>query len=159
MAAFLLDADSICDKPAYGPRKLRLLNRRGYNATVNDLFHLTGPAGASCSTDGDCDLEHASCTGGTCVADPCNLHTFILPAGGEPYGSVHVAGQFNNWPGTIAAGGWPMKYVAGKDVYYVKHTLANGTYQYKFVLNESTWVEDPQTPSRCRTASTASTRC
>ena len=146
IAAFILSLETACDAPAYGPQKLRLLNRREYNATVNDLFSLTGPSGASCSTDADCDIEKASCTGGICVADPCNLQTFVLPAGGKQYASVHVAGEFNNWPGTVAAGGWQMIYAPQKDLYYTKRTLQNGTYQYKFVLDEATWIADPANP-------------
>jgi len=143
VAAFLLGLDKACDAPTYGPRKLRLLTRREYNSTVNDLFELTGPSGASCSNDGDCDIEKASCVGGTCIADACNQHTFIFPTGSQQYGKVHVAGEFNNWPGTIAAGGWQMTYVPAKGLYYTKRTLQNGTYPYKFVLDEATWVPDP----------------
>ncbi len=143
VAAFILGLNTVCDAPTFGPRKLRLLNRREYNATVNDLFGLTGPSGASCSSDADCDVEKASCVGGTCLADACNQHTFILPANGKQYASVHVAGEFNGWPGTIAAGGWPMMYLPTKDLYYTKRTLQNGTYPYKFVLDEATWVPDP----------------
>lgn len=146
VAAFILGLATACDTPAYGPQKLRLLTRREYNATINDLFGLSGPSGASCSSDADCDVEQASCTGGTCVADPCNLHTFVMPAGGKQYGTVHVAGEFNGWPGTVAAGGYAMTYLPQKDLYYTKRTLQNGTYQYKFVLDEASWVPDPANP-------------
>ena len=145
VAAFILSLETACDAPAFGPRKLRLLNRREYNATVNDLFGLSGPSGASCSTDGDCDVQKASCVGGTCVADSCNVETFIFPTN-QQYGSVHVAGEFNGWPGTIAAGGYAMTYVPKKNLYYAKHTLNNGTYQYKFVIDETNWVPDPANP-------------
>lgn len=145
VAAFILSLETACDTPSFGPRKLRLLNRREYNATVNDLFGLSGPSGSTCSTDGDCDVQKASCVGGTCVADPCNLQTFVLPSD-TTYGSVHVAGEFNGWPGTIAAGGYGMTYVPAKKLYYAKHTLQNGTYQYKFVLDETNWIPDPANP-------------
>ncbi len=149
IAAYLLGGATACkaNTPHYGPRKLRLLTRREYNSTVRDLFGLgKGASGASCSQDADCDLSVESCVAGSCALDPCNLHTFIYPAGGKQYNSVHVAGTFNNWPGTLAAGGWPMTYVAAKDLYYVKRTLSNDTYQYKFVLDESNWVADPKNP-------------
>jgi len=145
VAAFILSLESACEAPSFGPRKLRLLNRREYNATVNDLFGLSGPSGASCSTDGDCDVQKASCIGGTCVADPCNMETFIFPTD-KQYGSVHVAGEFNGWPGTIAAGGYAMTYVPAKSLYYVKRSLQNGTYQYKFVIDETNWFADPANP-------------
>lgn len=145
VAAFILSLESVCEAPSFGPRKLRLLNRREYNATVNDLFGLSGPSGASCSTDGDCDVQKASCVGGTCVADPCNMETFIFPTD-KQYGSVHVAGEFNGWPGTIAAGGYSMTYVPAKSLYYVKRSLQNGTYQYKFVIDETNWFPDPANP-------------
>ncbi len=145
VAAFILSLESACDAPTFGPRKLRLLNRREYNATVNDLFSLSGPSGASCSSDADCDIEQASCVGGTCVADPCGLHTFVFPTN-QQYGSVHVAGEFNAWPGTIGAGGYAMTYLPSKGAYYTKRTLQNGTYQYKFVLDESNWLFDPANP-------------
>lgn len=145
VAAFILSLETACDTPAFGPRKLRLLNRREYNATVNDLFGLSGPSGAACSTDGDCDVQKASCVGGTCIADSCNVQTFIFPTN-QQYGSVHVAGEFNGWPGTIAAGGYAMTYVPKKNLYYAKHTLNNGTYQYKFVIDETNWVPDPANP-------------
>jgi hypothetical protein len=145
VAAFILSLETACEEPSFGPRKLRLLNRREYNATVNDLFGLSGPSGASCSTDGDCDVQKASCVGGTCVADPCNVETFIFPTD-KQYGSVHVAGEFNGWPGTIAAGGYAMTYVPAKSLYYAKRTLQNGTYQYKFVIDETNWFADPANP-------------
>lgn len=145
VAAFILSLETACEAPSFGPRKLRLLNRREYNATVNDLFGLSGPSGASCSTDGDCDVQQASCVGGTCVADPCNMETFIFPTD-KQYGSVHVAGEFNGWPGTVAAGGYAMTYVPSKNLYYVKRSLQNGTYQYKFVIDETNWLPDPANP-------------
>lgn len=145
IAAFILSLESACEAPSFGPRKLRLLNRREYNATVNDLFLLSGPSGASCSSDGDCDVQQASCVGGTCVADPCNMETFLFPTD-KQYGSVHVAGEFNGWPGTIAAGGYAMTYVPTKNLYYAKRSLQNGTYQYKFVIDETNWVADPANP-------------
>jgi hypothetical protein len=145
VAAFILSLESVCEAPTFGPRKIRLLNRREYNATVNDLFGLSGPSGGSCTSDGDCDVQKASCIGGSCVADPCNMQTFVFPTD-KQYGSVHVAGEFNAWPGTIAAGGYSMTYVPAKSLYFAKRTLQNGTYQYKFVIDETNWIPDPANP-------------
>jgi mono/diheme cytochrome c family protein len=136
--------------PPPWPRKLRLLTRREYNATVRDLFQLGGasPGGAACQTDDGCDVKQQSCVGGACQADPCALHTFVLPAGGQKHASVHVAGSFNGWPGTLAGGGWPMSYVAAIDAYVVKHTIPDGMFTYKFVLDEKTWIADPSNPAQ-----------
>ncbi|MCS6898680.1 MAG: DUF1592 domain-containing protein [Myxococcales bacterium] len=129
------------------PRRLRLLNRREYNATIRDLLRLGGSAaGTTCSTDADCAIATESCLAGVCQKDPCNVRTFIYPAQGKTYASVHVAGSFNGWAGTIAAGGWLMTYLPSKDVYVTKRTIASGTYAYKFVLDETNWVPDPANP-------------
>ncbi len=129
------------------PRRLRLLNRREYNATVRDLLRLGGSAaGATCATDADCAIATESCVAGACQKDPCNVRTFVYPAQGKTYQSVHVAGSFNGWPGTVAAGGWKMTHIPGKDLYVTKQTIASGTYAYKFVLDETTWIPDPANP-------------
>lgn len=130
-------------------RRLRLLTRREYNSTVRDLLRLGGSAaGATCSVDADCAVATESCVAGACQKDPCNVRTFVYPAQGKSLTSVHVAGSFNGWPGTLAAGGWPMTYVPGKDVYVAKRTVGDGTYAYKFVLNESEWVADAANPKK-----------
>jgi hypothetical protein len=60
----------------------------------------------------------------------------------DPYaGSVHLAGDFNNWsmnaePLTMDAEG----------VWRVVVDLAPGTYEYKFVVNGSDWIADPDNP-------------
>lgn len=130
------------------PRQLRLLTRREYDATVRDLLRL-GPAaaGGPCGTVAECEVASESCVAGSCAPDPCSLHTFVLPAGGQTHASVHVAGSFNGWPGTAAAGGWPMEHVPELDLYYVKHEVPNGAHTYKFVIDESTWIPDPANPT------------
>ncbi len=60
----------------------------------------------------------------------------------DPYaGSVHLAGQFNNWsmnttPLTMDEDG----------TWRVVVSLAPGKYEYKFVVNGSEWVADPDNP-------------
>lgn len=60
----------------------------------------------------------------------------------DPYaGSVNLAGDFNNWsmnaePLTMDAEG----------VWRVVVDLAPGTYEYKFVVNGSDWIADPDNP-------------
>jgi hypothetical protein len=143
VAQYILDELGKCSGDLRSPRRLRLLTRREYNATVRDLFG-GGSAQQACSTDEDCDVVHESCVAGSCQKDPCELHTFVYPADGKQHTTVHVAGTFNNWPGTIAAGGWPMKYLPKKGLWALKKTLADAEYQYKLVLDEATWVADPQ---------------
>lgn len=138
----------VCKGDELPPRRLRLLTRREYNATVRDLLRLgaSTPAGASCSTDADCNVSSESCVAGSCQQDPCNVRTFTFAAQGKSYKSVHVAGSFNGWPGTIAGGGWAMTYLPSKDLYVAKKSLADGNYSYKFVLDESNWITDPGNP-------------
>jgi hypothetical protein len=140
--------------PQPAPRRLRLLTRREYRNTLRDLFRSGQPAAGgppsssvTCSSNADCDYTRQTCSAGACMDDACGTHTFVFPAHGQSHRTVHVAGSFNGWPGTIAAGGWPMDYVAGSDVWVTKHDLADGNYSYKFVLDESQWVTDPGNPS------------
>jgi hypothetical protein len=108
--------------PPIGERGLRLLTRREYVATVVDLF---GPKVLS----------------GTASSASCNEKTFTFDPKGKTYGKVHVAGSFNGWPGTIAAGGWAMQLAGG--IWSTKRTVPDGTHQYKLVLDESQWITDP----------------
>jgi hypothetical protein len=141
-------APLVCKGDELPPRRLRLLNRREYNATIRDLLRLGEytSTGASCSTDADCNISEESCVAGACQQDPCGLHTFVLPAPSPLPTTVHVAGSFNGWPGTVAAGGWKMTHVPGKGLYVAKKVLQNGDYSYKFVINEATWISDPGNP-------------
>jgi 1,4-alpha-glucan branching enzyme len=55
--------------------------------------------------------------------------------------SVAIAGDFNNW----SAGARRMR--RRKDgVWWVVLRLRPGTYQYKFVIDESDWQADPSNP-------------
>jgi hypothetical protein len=129
------------------PRRLRLLTRREYNATVRDLLFpgTQGPSGmasgGACQSDADCDVAHQSCVAASCAADPCNLRTFTLAAGGKKHSSVAVAGSFNGWQ--TGAPDWQMTYLAAKDLYVLKHSLDAGAYQYKLVLDGQEWITDP----------------
>lgn len=63
--------------------------------------------------------------------------TYVKPAGAPAVTSVNLAGSFNNWSTTATAmaqqpnGSW-----------MVTVPLAKGTYQYKYVMNGSTWVSN-----------------
>ena len=112
-----------CGAVTPAARGLRLLTRREYRNTVRDLLGLP---------DG----------GGSC--DPV---TFSYDPKGQTLKSVHVAGSFNNWAGTIAAGGWAMTYSAATQTWSTTHALPAGQYQYKLVLDESQWIADPANPA------------
>lgn len=134
---------------SFGPRQIRLLTRREYDATVRDLLALepVAPVVGECDALADCDVAEGSCVGGVCVADPCNLATFILPAGASQYASVVVAGSFNGWGATQAAGGWAMSYEPSLGAWVAKHEVSDGSYSYKFVADGATWLADPGNPS------------
>ena len=55
--------------------------------------------------------------------------------------AVFVAGNFNNW----STSAMPMQFVDG--VWQIAVALEPGSYQYKFVINGTTWKEDPEAPS------------
>jgi hypothetical protein len=102
---------------------LRLLNRREYVNTVNDLLGppISGPA-TSCPV--------------TFSYDP------TTPGGGT-FDNVVVAGTFNNWSPTIANGGWPMVQNVTTKIWSLTTSMAPGSYEYKFVQNEQSWINDP----------------
>jgi hypothetical protein len=64
-----------CEGGVPSLRRLRLLTRREYRHTVADLLDAPAPV---CMAIGDCQLETQSCEAGLCVADACELHTFVL---------------------------------------------------------------------------------
>jgi hypothetical protein len=100
------------------PRQLRLLTRREYRNTVRDLFQLADPT--SCS------------------------HVFSFDPGAKKPTKVHVAGTFNQWAKTVAAGGWPLLWDG--QTWRLEQVLSPGDYAYKFVLDESEWIADPANP-------------
>lgn len=121
-----------CEGVDVGQRQLRLLTRREYDNTIRDLFVL--PPGAGCEGD--------ACAG---AAVACPL-AFELPAGGQTWASVHVAGSFNAWAPTVAAGGWALAFDEGADVWRGEFAFDPGTYQYKFVIDDVNWIPDPANP-------------
>jgi mono/diheme cytochrome c family protein len=143
-----------CAMPPPGARALRLLTRREYRNTVRDLLRIgsTGadPGLSACAGLGDCDVARASCVDARCVDDPCEVHTFLFDAAalGRAPSSVHVAGSFNGWPGTVAAGGWPLNYDAGLGRWVLKRAVPDGDHSYKLVLDEREWLADPGNPER-----------
>lgn len=128
VAAFLLDAFDAdatdCSAPPLPIRRVRLLTRSEYARTVEDLLF--------------------RCTGADCAPPPCGEHTFAFDPG-RPARTVHVAGTFNDWPGTLADGGWPL----ARDpdgIWRATRVLGEGRHAYKFVIDEADWVSDPNNP-------------
>lgn len=109
--------------PELLPRRLRLLTRREYDNAVRDLLW---PAAN---------------------ADPdavCGQITFRFPAAIEPAArTVHVAGTFNAWAPTLAAGGLPLAYDAASASWQGTAVIGEGTHRYKFVADEARWHADP----------------
>lgn len=76
-----------------------------------------------------------------CIPPTSCAITFTLTKGSES--SAAVAGDFNNWsetadPMTLSGSAWELK-----------KTFADGTrVLYKFVLDGSTWIPDPNNPNR-----------
>ena len=102
-----------------------------------------------CSTEFDCDdFLSQDCQSQFCVEQSCAEQNFLFYADAGAFSSVHVAGSFNatadgSWPGTIAAGGLALTYLESLGAWYGTLEIADGSYQYKFVLNETDWVSDP----------------
>ena len=102
-----------------------------------------------CSTEFDCDdFLSQNCQGQFCVEQSCAEQNFLFYADAGAFSSVHVAGSFNatadgSWPGTIAAGGLALTYLESLGAWYGTLDIADGSYQYKFVLDETEWISDP----------------
>lgn len=111
----------VCEGPEPTPREQRLLTRREYYASVRDLLGVDVPA---------------------LPPPPCGVTTFRYDPHGRPTSSVHVAGELNGWPQTIAAGGWPLSR-GGDGIWSITRTLPQGSHAYKLVLDEATWIRDP----------------
>ena len=106
-----------------------------------------------CATEFDCDdFLSQSCESQFCVEQSCSETNFLFYADAGAYTSVHVAGTFNaaangDWPATIADGGLALTYLQSIGAWYASTTLTDGSYQYKFVLDETDWITDPLNPN------------
>ncbi len=133
-----------CPAPVPLPRRLRLLTRREYRATVRDLFGSAAPAMA-CATATDCSFRD-TCAPSGCEATACDAQTFVYDPHGQAITSVHVAGDFNGWAGTIAGGGLALARDAN-GLWSGTFTLGAGHHTYKLVIDESLWIADPRAPA------------
>lgn len=102
-----------------------------------------------CTVDLECErpLEQV-CADNLCERQACQLHTFTYDPGGATYTTLHVAGEFNGWPQTIAGGGIPMTWSPELGLWVGKAELPNGTWRYKYVPDEraSDWLQDTSNP-------------
>jgi uncharacterized protein DUF1588/uncharacterized protein DUF1592/cbb3-type cytochrome c oxidase subunit III/AMP-activated protein kinase-like protein len=126
-----------CDALPPGPRRLRLLTRREYRATVRDLFGTGAPAmSCPCAFRDRCDAAD------TCQPSACDAQTFVFDPQGRTLASVAVAGTFNNWTPS-----WPLARDA-HGLWVGTFVVGDGQHQYKLVLDGSEWIEDPRAPAR-----------
>jgi hypothetical protein len=127
-----------CTTVEPGPRRLRLLTRREYRATVRDLF---GMDPMTCSRASDCGFRD-SCTQGACEATACDAQTFVFDPHGQQHTTVQVAGDFTQWSPSLG-----LSYSASTGLWSGTFTIGEGHHQYKLVLDGTTWVTDPRAPS------------
>lgn len=109
-----------CDSPTLPAPSLRLLSRRELARTARDLF------------DADATAE-------------CTRVRFSFAPPGQPQ-AVVVAGSFNGWGATAAAGGWPLTREGAR--WAGSFEVPNGTWRYKFVVDGASWFADPDNPAR-----------
>lgn len=126
------------------PRQLRLLTRAEYESTVADLFALEPRT--SCETDSHCPAGASCSTDGACVVASVPPTEFTLPADGHSWNTVHVAGTFNDWVGTVGDGGWSLEFDEATETWRGAFAIPEGAHEYKFVLNETDWITDPTNP-------------
>lgn len=132
-----------CEDIPLPQRQLRLLTRREMLNSLQDIFAAV-PA-RTCSQLSECNYAQESCTNGQCIADPCALKTFVYDPG-RAANAIVIAGSFNNWGATAAAGGWPLSYDAGLRRWVGKHQVPNGRHAYKYVIDGQDWRPDPTNP-------------
>jgi mono/diheme cytochrome c family protein len=113
-----------CPSVQPSPRRLRLLSRREYSATIRDLLGFTTPSSSTPPA----------------MTPACNLRRFAYAPNGRTLRSVHLAGTFNGWSPTA----WPMTFSTTSNAWELEHEIANGSHQYKFVLDGNEWVRDPR---------------
>lgn len=106
---------------------------------------------AACAVDIDCaDPLRQSCVAGACGPNPCDVRLFAFDPAGAAYDAIHVAGDFNGWPGGRGEG-LQMQFDADAGLWWAKQAFDDGRYLYKFVTYpsgaaEPVWVADPTNP-------------
>lgn len=99
------------------------------------------PPDAAPSSDAAVVSPDAALDGGPEVCE----HTFRVE-GRETASSVWLTGSFVDWAGDPASGA--IELVLGSDGVWTKtYELQPGTHQYKFIVDGSEWILDPENPS------------
>ena len=139
---------SSCDHAGAPPRALRLLTRREYAHTIEDLFSwLDGDDPASCDSHIDCAVAFESCLSGTCRPDPCDVLSVAVGSEvADSSQSVVIAGAFNDWASTAEAGATPLSWSSEHTVHWAKIELPEGDWPYKIVVDGTEWIIDPSNP-------------
>ena len=102
-----------------------------------------------CATEFDCDdFLSQSCESQFCVEQSCSEKTFSSTRMPVPTLQSMLRVSFNaaangDWPATIADGGLALTYLESIGAWYASTTLTDGSYQYKFVLDETDWISRP----------------
>ena len=89
----------------------------------------------TCTRATDCAYRD-TCTAGACQPTPCDAQTFVYDPQGRTLASVHVAGDFNHWAATIAAGGLALTYDSATHLWSGTFAIGAGHHTYKLVLDE-----------------------
>ncbi len=120
-----------CTPPGYGS------GRDAGDATTDgaalDAAPGDGAAGSDAGPVGP-DASSAACTATFLLADHASA------------GSVWLTGTFTGWATQPGAGAIELQIDAG-GVWSVSHEFAVGDYQYKFIVDSSTWITDPAAPT------------
>jgi glycosidase len=97
-------------------------------------------SGASGATPGGAtaEAELTQTTGAAAPADAIDV-TFSYQPLISGVSSVHLAGEFNGWNTTAT----PMSDADGDGTYTVTIPLSPKSYEYKFLIDGTTWLEDP----------------
>ena len=98
-----------------------------------------GQVAPECEEEADCGAGQI-CMTGKCVVKPCEPPPTAFqfkPASAAT--TVSLAGSLNAWSTTAS----PLALDAGSGYWKGSFNLAAGTYQYKFVVDGTTWLPDP----------------
>jgi hypothetical protein len=100
------------------------------------------PTAPECAKEKDCGAGQ-TCTAGKCVVKPCEPPATAFQIELEMAAvSVALAGSHNAWSTTAS----PLTFDSGSGSWKGSFKLAAGTYQYKFVIDSTTWIADPANP-------------
>jgi hypothetical protein len=124
--AFVLLFVVACRPPGYG-------KEGGEPDAGVDAGDVADPDAAAPSPDAAPDAEAVTCE-----------KTFRLE-GHEAATSVWVTGDFTGWAGTPADGAIALA-LGGDGAWSGNRTFDAGMYQYKLILDGSTWIVDPANP-------------